>query len=62
VEFDTTGQLLAIYFALVKYLRKKWEYIEAVYQLLTDFKKAFDSVKREFLYITAVEFGIHMKW
>jgi hypothetical protein len=62
VDFDATGQLLTIYSALVKYWRKKWEYNEAVYQLLIDFKKAFDSVWREVFYITAIEFGIRMKW
>ena len=44
VDFDATGQLLIIYSAFVKYLRKKWEYNEAVHQLFTDFKKAYDSV------------------
>jgi len=34
VDFDATGQPLIIYSAFVKYLRKKWEYSEAVHQLL----------------------------
>jgi len=38
-DFDATGQLLIIYFAFVKYL-KKWEYNEAEPQVFTDFKKA----------------------
>ena len=50
VDFDATGQLLIIYSAFVKYLRKKWEYNDAVHQLFTDFKKAYDSVRREVLY------------
>ena len=29
---------------------KKWEYNEAVHQLFIDFKKAYDSVRREVLY------------
>jgi hypothetical protein len=29
---------------------KKWEYNEAVYQLFVDFKKDYDSVRREDLY------------
>jgi hypothetical protein len=32
-------------------LEKKWEYNAAVHRLFTDFKKAFDSVRREVLYI-----------
>jgi hypothetical protein len=61
VDFDETGQLLIIYSAFVKYLRKKWEYNEAVHQLFIDFKKAYDSVRREVLYNILTEFGIPMK-
>jgi len=39
VDFEATGQLLIIYSAFVKYLRKKWEYNEAVHQFFIDFKK-----------------------
>ena len=49
MDFDTTGQLLIIYSAFVKYL-KKWEYNEAVHRLFIDFKKVYDSVRREVLY------------
>jgi hypothetical protein len=49
VDFDVTGQLLIIYSAFDKYLRKKWEYNEAVHQLCIDFKKAYDSVRRKVL-------------
>jgi hypothetical protein len=34
---------------------------EAVHQLFIDFKKAYYSVRREFLYNILVEFGIFMK-
>ena len=34
MDFNATGHLLIIYSAFVKYLRKKWEYNEAVHQLL----------------------------
>ena len=37
-------------------LEKKWEYNEAVYQLFIDFKKAYDSVKREVSYNILMEF------
>jgi hypothetical protein len=50
VDFDATGQLLITYSAFVKYLRKKWEYNEVVYQLFIDTKKTYDSVRREVLY------------
>ena len=42
-------------------LEKKWEYNEAEHQLFTDFKKAYDSVRREVLYNILMEFGIPMK-
>jgi hypothetical protein len=65
VDFDATGQLLIIYSAFIKYVRKEWEYNEAMHQLFiefTDFKKAYDSVRREVLYnILIKEFGISMK-
>jgi len=32
-----------------------------VHQLCIDFQKAYDSVRREFLYIILTEFGIPMK-
>jgi hypothetical protein len=41
-------------------MEKKWE-SEAVHQLLGDFKKAYDSVRREILYNIFIEFGVHMK-
>jgi len=34
-----------------------WEYSGAVHQLIVDFKKAYDSVRREVLY-NVIEFGI----
>jgi hypothetical protein len=40
---------------------KKWEYSETVHQLFIDFKKVYDSVRREVLYITFIEFGVPMK-
>ena len=49
MAFDATGRLLIIYSAFVKYLKKKWEYNE-VHLLFIDFKKAYDSFRREILY------------
>jgi hypothetical protein len=42
-------------------LEKKWEYKEAVHQLFIDFKKAYNSVRREVLYNIFIEFGISIK-
>ena len=61
VDFDATGHLLIIYSSFVIYLKKKWEYSETVRQLFVDFKKAYDSVRKEVLYIILIEFGIPMK-
>jgi len=61
VDFDATGQLLIIHSAFVKCLRKKWEYNEAVHQLVIEFKKAYDSVRRGVLYIIPFDFGVPMK-
>ena len=37
-------------FCIRQILEKKCEYNEAVHQLFVDFKKAYDSVRREVLY------------
>jgi hypothetical protein len=39
----------------------QWGFNETVHQLLVDFKKAYDSVRREVLYNILIEFGIPMK-
>ena len=58
MDFDSTGQRLITYAAFVTYVRRKWEYNEAVHQL---FKKAYDSVRREVLYNILSEFVMPMK-
>jgi hypothetical protein len=40
---------------------EKWEYNETVHQLFVDFKKAYDSVRREVLYNILIEFRVPMK-
>jgi hypothetical protein len=40
---------------------EKWEYTERVHQLFTDFKKAYDSMRREVLYSILTEVGTSMK-
>jgi len=37
------------------------EYNKAVHQLFTDFKKAYDSIRRKVLYTILIKFGIAMK-
>jgi len=48
-------------FCIRQILGKKWEYNEAVHQLFIDFKKAYDSVRREVLYNILIEFGVPQK-
>ena len=54
---STTDQIFCIH----QILEKKWEYNEAMLQLFIDFKKAYDSVRREVLCNILIEFGIPMK-
>jgi len=48
-------------FCIHQMLEKTWEYNEAVYQLFIDFKKSYDSVRREDLCNIMIDFGIPMK-
>ena len=59
-DFDATVQLLIIYSSFANYLKKKWEYNDAVYQLFIDLKKAYDSFRREVLRNILIQFGIPM--
>jgi hypothetical protein len=61
VGFDETGLLLIRPSAFAGYWRKKWEYNEAVHQLFIDFKKVYDSVRKEVLYNILIELWISMK-
>jgi hypothetical protein len=49
---SATDQILYIHHVL----EKKWEYNGTVHQLFIDFKKAYDSVKRNVLYNILIEF------
>jgi hypothetical protein len=42
-------------------LEKKWEYNVREHQLFVDFKKAYDSVRREVLYNILIEFWAPLK-
>jgi len=48
-------------FCICQILEIKWECNETVHQLFIDFKKTYDSVRREALYNILIEFGISMK-
>ncbi|KAJ4436047.1 hypothetical protein ANN_18674 [Periplaneta americana] len=48
-------------FSIRQIMEKKWEYKSTVHQLFIDFKKAYDSVKREVLYDILIQFGIPTK-
>jgi sorting nexin-29 len=54
---STTDQIFYIW----QILEKKWEYNGTIYQLFVDFKKAYNSVRREVLYNILTEFGIPRK-
>jgi len=45
-------------FCIPQILEKKLDYKEAVHHLFIDFKKAYDSVRREVLYNILIEFDI----
>jgi hypothetical protein len=47
--------------SFLRYWRKELEYNGAVQQVLTDFRKAYDSVKREVLYSILIGIGISRK-
>jgi hypothetical protein len=50
--FRRTDQI----FRIRQILEKKWEYNGTVHQLFIDFRKAYDSVRREVLYNIVIEF------
>jgi hypothetical protein len=52
---------MIIYSAFVKYLKKKWEYNEAVRHLFIDLRKVYASVRREVFYVIRIEFVIPIK-
>jgi hypothetical protein len=57
VGFDLTNQK----FCFRQILEKKWEYNETVHQLFVDFKKTYDSARREVLYNILINFGVPTK-
>jgi hypothetical protein len=49
-------------FCIRQILEKKWEYNEVVHQLFIDFKKAYDSVRREVLHNILIELVSPWNW
>ena len=45
-------------FSIGEILEKKWECNKDVFQLIIYFEKAYDSIKREFLYDIVTKFGV----
>jgi hypothetical protein len=56
-QFDWTGLLLVA----CCFVHSDWEYNETVHQLFIDFKKAYDTVRRDVLCNILIEFGVPMK-
>jgi hypothetical protein len=61
VGFNFNRSMTDQTFCTQQILEKKWEYNGTVHQLSIDFKKAYDSVRREVLYNILTEFGIPRK-
>jgi hypothetical protein len=62
VSFDVRDQLLIRSFAFIRYRRKRnGEHNASVNQLFVDFKKAYDSLRREVFYNIFTELGVPIK-
>jgi hypothetical protein len=55
VDFDVTDQLLFTSFAFVRYWSRNVSPVRDTHQLFIDFKKAYDTVRREVLYNILIE-------
>jgi hypothetical protein len=61
VDLNVNRSMTDQIFYICQILEKKWEYKSKVHQLFIDFRKAYDSVRREVLYSILIEFGIPRK-
>ena len=59
--FRRNRSIIDLIFCIRQILEKKWEYSEPVHQLFIDFKRSYDSVRREVLHKIIIEFGIPRK-
>jgi hypothetical protein len=60
MAFDVTNQLLTTFFHSSD-TGEKLECIDTVHQLFIDFKKVYDSLRKEVLYNILIEFGAPME-
>ena len=60
VDFDVTGQLLIIYSAFIRYLRKNGNTMRQVHQQSVNSRNPMNS-QEEVLYNILIEFGISTK-
>jgi hypothetical protein len=60
-EFRRNRSTMDQIFYIRQILEKKWEYNGTVHKIFIDFRKAYDSVKREVLYNILLDFGIPKK-
>ena len=61
-QFCYLPEVAGLIFCILSYIcKKKWEYNEAVHHLFIDFKKVYDSFRRDALYNILIEFGIPME-
>ena len=59
--FQSNGSITDNIFCICQILEKTWKYNEAVRQLCIDFKKTYDSIRKEVFYNIFIEFCIPMK-
>jgi hypothetical protein len=53
-------QLLFIFFAFIRYWKKKWGYSETVHELFIDFKNDSDLVRKKVIHNILIEFGVRL--
>ena len=59
--FGRKRSTIALIICIRQILETKWKYIEALYQFIIDYKKAYDYVRKEVLYSILIECDIPMK-
>jgi hypothetical protein len=61
VGFDVNRSTTVQFFCIRQIQEKKWECNETLHQLFTDFRKAYNSMRREAFYNILIEFGVPTK-
>ena len=57
-DFRRNRSTIVHIFSIWQTLEKKWEHNNEVSQLIINFEKAYDSIKRESLYHILIKFGV----